>query len=104
MVATTIFSQTLTSKIHLYAPSVSSEAALAAGGGADAVRALVPRGSEELAGVFRAYTMSLRNVFFLLLAFAAMSFIFSWGMGWKDIRKKKEVTSDNDEKQATEGV
>ncbi|PSN61935.1 efflux pump protein [Corynespora cassiicola Philippines] len=104
VVATTIFSQTLTSKIHLYAPSVSSEAALAAGGGADAVRALVPRGSEELAGVFRAYTMSLRNVLFLLLAFAAMSFIFSWGMGWKDIRKKKDVTSDNDEKQATEGV
>lgn len=87
VISNTIFGQTLTSSITRYAPSVPPQAALDAGSGAAAVRALVPVGQEEqLAGVLRAYSESLRNVFYFLVGTAILSIIVSFGMGWKDIR------------------
>lgn len=88
VVATAIFSQSLVSDIAKYAPSVSPQAVLAAGSGASAVRALVPPGSPELEGVLLSYANSFDKVFYLLVAFACVSFLFSLGMGWKDVSKK----------------
>jgi hypothetical protein len=91
VVANTIFAQTLTSRVPRYAPSVSPQAALDAGSGARAVRALVPAGNkEELDGVLRAYSESLRNVFYFLTGIACLAVFVSLGMGWKDIRIKGE--------------
>lgn len=84
-----IFTQTLTRRVSVLAPSVSPEAALAAGGGAKAVRALLPPGSPELSGLLLAFSDSVNAVFYLLTALAAVSFTAAWGMGWVDIRKKK---------------
>ncbi|KAI0449644.1 putative MFS multidrug transporter [Xylaria acuta] len=84
-----IFTQTLTQQVSALAPSVSPEAALAAGGGAEAVRALVPPGSPELDGLLLAYSKSVNGVFYLLLAVAIVCFAAAWGMGWVNIRKKK---------------
>ncbi|CAN9084019.1 unnamed protein product [Alternaria alternata] len=86
VIANTIFAQTLTSKISLYVPSVSPRIVLDTGSSASAVRALVPLG--ELDGLLRAYSESLRNVFYFLSAIACIAVIASLGMGWKDIRKK----------------
>ncbi|RAQ98940.1 sterol glucosyltransferase [Stemphylium lycopersici] len=96
VIANTIFSQTLTSVIPRYAPSVSPQAALDAGSGADAVRSLIPAVSKnELAGVLRAYSESLRDVFYFLVGVAALAAFVSLGMGWKDVRSKKhEETID----------
>ncbi|KAI1130601.1 putative MFS multidrug transporter [Nemania abortiva] len=85
-----IFTQTLRRQIPILAPSVSPEAALAAGGGAEAVRALLPPGSLELDGLLLAYSKSVNAVFYLLVAVAVVCFAAAWGMGWVDIRKKKE--------------
>ncbi|KAI0965942.1 putative MFS multidrug transporter [Xylaria arbuscula] len=87
--ANATFTQTLTRQVSARAPSVSPEAALAAGGGAEAVRALVPPGSPELDGLLLAYAKSVNGVFYLLLAVAIGSFAAAWGMGWFDIREKK---------------
>ncbi|KAI1357760.1 putative MFS multidrug transporter [Xylaria arbuscula] len=84
-----IFTQTLTQQVSVMAPSVSPEAALAAGGGAEAVRALLPPSSPELDGLLLAYSKSVNGVFYLLLAVAIVCFGAAWGMGWVDIRKKK---------------
>jgi hypothetical protein len=92
VIANTIFAQTLTSSVPRYAPSVSSQAALDAGSGAGAVRALVSVGHEdELDGILRAYSDSLRNVFYFLTGLACLAAIVSLGMGWKDVRNKGDT-------------
>lgn len=104
VIATTIFTQSLTTGLGKYAPSVSAQDALAAGGGAQAIRALVPEGSNELDGVLRAYSNSVDHVFYLLVGFAILSFTFSWGMGWKDIRKKKDAPKADEKTEGRETV
>ncbi|KAH7313721.1 major facilitator superfamily domain-containing protein [Stachybotrys elegans] len=88
VVATTIFTQSLRSNLPILAPSVDPQAALAAGGGADAVRALLPADSPEAYGVRLAFSNAINEVFYLLAGFAVATLIFSCGMGWKDVRKK----------------
>ncbi|KAI1736979.1 hypothetical protein F4680DRAFT_429803 [Xylaria scruposa] len=69
------------SSISSLAPSVSPEAALAAGGGADAVRALLPPNSPELHRLLLAYSRSINAVFYLLVAVAVVCFVAGWGTG-----------------------
>ncbi|KAF2626431.1 efflux pump protein [Macroventuria anomochaeta] len=100
VVSNTIFTQTLTASIPKYAPSVSPAAALEAGSGASAVRDIVPAGhEEELDGLLRAYSDSLRNVFYFLVGLAVLATVVSLGMGWKDVKKKKGDSGE--EAQAT---
>ncbi|KAH6646197.1 putative MFS multidrug transporter [Truncatella angustata] len=95
IVGNTIFTQTLSREISVLAPSVSLEAALAAGGSAEAVRVLLPPGSPELEGLLLAYSKSVNAVFYLLVAVAVVCFAAAWGMGWVDIRKK--ASEENEE-------
>lgn len=89
VVSNTIFAQTLTAAIPKYAPSISPSAALEAGSDASAVRKIVPAGHEgELEGVLRAYSDSLRNVFYFLAGLAVLATMVSLGMGWKDVRRR----------------
>lgn len=55
------------------------------------MRALVPTGRpDELNGILRAYSESLRNVFYFLVSLAACATVFSLGMGWKNVGKRKK--------------
>lgn len=90
VVSNTIFTQTLTTTIPKYAPSISPAEALGAGSGADAVRHIVPSGRKhELDGLLKAYTDSLRNVFYFLVGLAVLAAVVGFGMGWKDVRKEQ---------------
>ncbi|KAL2284619.1 hypothetical protein FJTKL_08719 [Diaporthe vaccinii] len=91
IVGNVAFTQTLTRRGSVLAPSVSPGVALAVGGGAEAVRALLPPGSPELDGLLLAFSDSVNAVFYLLTALAVVSFTAAWGMGWVDIRKKGAV-------------
>ncbi|OSS47660.1 hypothetical protein B5807_07198 [Epicoccum nigrum] len=89
-----IFTQTLVAKVPLYAPSVSPAAVLAAGSGARAVRAVLPpgpAGQRQLPGLLRAYSESLRNVFFFVAGLSVLAVGLGAGMGWRDVRRKKKV-------------
>jgi MFS family permease len=89
IIANTIFNQSLLSKLPRYAPSISPQKALEAGGSAEAVRNLLPPGhADEHAGVLRAYSESLGNVWYLMVGFSVAAFAFAWGTGWVDVRKK----------------
>ncbi|KAJ4346149.1 hypothetical protein N0V95_005652 [Ascochyta clinopodiicola] len=89
VISNTIFAQTLTARITQYAPLVSPSEALKSGSGASTVRALVPAGHEdELDGVLKAYSDSLQNVFYFLVGLAVLATLVSFGMGWKDVRRK----------------
>jgi hypothetical protein len=90
VIASVVFNQSLASEIAQHAPSVSPEAATAAGGSASGVRALLPEGSPELDGLLLAYSNSVDRIFYMLVACSVISFIASWGMGWTDTRKKNK--------------
>ncbi|KAF3064532.1 putative HC-toxin efflux carrier TOXA [Daldinia childiae] len=90
VVANTIFQQTLQTQIKILAPSIDPAMALAAGGSAEAVRALAPPDSPELRGVLLAFSKAFDTTAYLLIASASLSFVASWGMGWVDVRKKKQ--------------
>ncbi|CAE7199367.1 hypothetical protein P3342_010226 [Pyrenophora teres f. teres] len=98
VIANTIFAQTLKSVIPRYAPSISPRAALRAGSGAGAVRALVPAGHEnELNGLLRAYSESLRNVFYFLVGVACLATAVSLGMGLRNDKGKEKATEVTNE-------
>lgn len=91
VISNTVFAQTLTTTIPKYAPSISPAEALGAGSGADAVRFIVHAGHEdELDGLLKAYSESLRNIFYFLVGLAVLATVVSFGMGWKDVRKKHQ--------------
>ena len=89
VVGEVIFRQRLVKEINAHAPSVSIEAALAAGASSSAVRALVPAGSPDLAGVLLAFSSSLDKVFYLLMTCCLAGLVAALGMGWVDTRQKK---------------
>jgi uncharacterized membrane protein YbhN (UPF0104 family) len=91
VISNTIFAQSLTKLIPHYAPSVSPQAALDAGSGADAVRKLTAGHEGELNGVLLAYSHSVSRIFYFLVALSCIAVVASFGMGWVDVRKKTEV-------------
>lgn len=85
----TILSNQLRVNIPKYAPGVNAAAVIAAGGSGPAVRAAV--GSNDpvgLANTLLAYAKSVDAVYWFAAGAAGLMFCVSWGMGWKDIRKK----------------
>ena len=82
----TIFTNSLKSLIPTYASGVDPEAVIAAG--ATGFRNMIS--GKDLANVLVAYAKSVDRVFYLTAGAGVGCFVFAWGMGWKDIRKKKE--------------
>lgn len=78
-------------------PGVDSDAAVAAGGSAEAVRAIAAPGSPQLEGLLKAYSLGVRHVTYLMIAMGVITVLTSFGMGWVDLSKtkpKKLVTVD----------
>lgn len=84
--ADTVLTNSLHTEIPVYAPGVNAAAVIAAG--ATGARNVVS--PAELPGILMAYAKSINRVFYLPVGAAAGCFIFGWGLGWKDIRKKKD--------------
>lgn len=94
IIANTIFTQTLTSTLPKYAPRVSIQDALQAGASASAIQHLVQNSRDQLDGVLKAYSESLGNIWYLLVGFSCAMFCVSFGMGWVDVREKKDEQAD----------
>ena len=84
----TIFTNSLKALIPTYAPSIDAKTVI--NGGANGFRRLVS--SSNLGNVLVAYAKSVNRVFYLTASAGVCCFVFAWGMGWKDIRKTKEVS------------
>ena len=67
-----------------HATSVDGQSIIDAG--ATGFRKIVS--ASDLAGVLSAYATSIDRVFYLAAAMGIGCFVVSWGMGWKDLRKK----------------
>lgn len=91
--AQTVFSTTLTSNLHSV-PNVNTTAIIDSG--ATGFREIV--GTAEIAGVVKAYSGSVNNVFYLITGAGGLAFLSAWGIGWRSVRKPKG------QKVGTEGV
>ena len=88
----TIFTQSLRKEIPIQDPTADAQAIIAAG--ATEFRKILD--PSELGGILVAYAKSIDRVFYLLTAFTAVSFFLAFGLGFKDIREKKEPKEEND--------
>jgi hypothetical protein len=80
-----IFLESLRSQLRRYAPDVSATTIINAG--ATGFRSFTQ--PADLPGVLKAYATAIDRVFYLAAAFACVCGVFCWGMGWRDLRKKK---------------
>lgn len=87
--AETIFSNSFSTLLPRYAPSVDAQSVINAG--ATGFRAIVSQAN--LPGVLIAYAKSIDRVFYLVVGMAGGCFIFAWGMGWKNLKRGKKVVS-----------
>jgi hypothetical protein len=85
--ADVIFSTGLKALIPKDAPNVNPSVVIAAG--ATGIRDAVA--SENLPGVLKAYSKSVDRVFYLSAALGVVCMVFAFGMGWKDVRRKKST-------------
>lgn len=87
--ANAIFSNALRDQLTQRASQigVTADAVLAAG--VRSIRDLVS--GSELVAVLEAYAKALDNVMYLGIAVSVMVIVFSPGLGWKDIRKTKNL-------------
>lgn len=90
----TIFTNSLRNTIPIYAKGVNPGAIVDAG--ATKLRAIVTD-PKILAGVLTAYSKSIDRVFYLAIGCSSVGFLFAWGMGWKDIRKKSKAQEQGKE-------
>lgn len=88
-VGNTVFHEGLVAEIKANVPSIDSQAAIAAGGSAEAVRNLAPPGSPELAALLQAYSVGVSYTVYLLLSLGVVAVVSAFGMGWVDLSKTK---------------
>ncbi|KAI1210031.1 MFS general substrate transporter [Annulohypoxylon truncatum] len=81
-----IFGSTLPKELRQHAPLVDPAAVVSAR--STDFHTIVP--PNELPGVLVAYANSINHVFYLVAGFAAAAGIALWGMGWHDLRIKKD--------------
>jgi hypothetical protein len=85
--AQAIFTNSLRSLIAVDVPGINPDLIL--GAGATGIRTLVTD-STQLAGVLQAYCTAVARVMYLGLTCSCLCFVFAWGLGWVDVRKKKK--------------
>jgi hypothetical protein len=83
--AQTVFQNSLSTKLHEYAPEVDPQRVFNVG--ATGLRKAFS--ATTLPGVLMAYVKSDNNVFYLITGAAIAAFISSWGMGWKSVKNPK---------------
>lgn len=86
--AETIFSNSFATLLPQDAPNVNPQTVISTG--ATGFRAVVSKA--DLGGVLKAYSKSIDRNFYLIVGMGFGCFLFAWGMGWKDLRKKKVVS------------
>jgi len=86
----TIFSAGIKTALPKFAPSVNVREVIEAG--ATHFRDVVKK--ENLLGVVLAYNEAVNHVFYLVTATGVLVFVFSWGLGWKSVKKQKVIEAE----------
>ncbi|KAK4465133.1 major facilitator superfamily transporter [Cladorrhinum samala] len=94
--ANTIFSNTLRSALNDRASTIGIPADVIIASGAFNVRDLVQGSTERLDAILDSYTDAIANVMYLGIGTSVGTFIFGWGLGWKDIRVARKLNAIRD--------
>lgn len=86
-VAQAIFSHGLRANLRRYAPATDPDTIMALG--ATAFQTFVP--ATEMPGVLAAFSKAINWVFYLAVGVVVVSFLASFGVGWKSVRKQKQA-------------
>ena len=89
VVANAIFSNILQKQLQQRAGEIGVAPDIIFNAGVRGFRKLIS--GDQLAAVLEAYSKSIDSVMYLGIAVSIVAFSFAWGMGWKDIRKEKEL-------------
>ncbi|THC94946.1 hypothetical protein EYZ11_005585 [Aspergillus tanneri] len=82
-IAEVIFAEGLREKIPKYAPTADTAEVIAAG--ARRFRSIL--NEEQLAGVLKAYSKSIGEIFYMAIALGGIALLVTFGIGWKNIKK-----------------
>jgi hypothetical protein len=85
--AQTALSTGLQNALPVLAPDVNAQTVIQAG--ASGFRAVVPKAS--LQGVILSYNQAVNHTFYIATGSAVGVFVFSWGVGWKSVKKAKKA-------------
>lgn len=85
--AQTGFNTGLKEALREFAPDVTAQAVASAG--ATGFRDILQKAS--IPGVIKSYNQSISHVFYIGAGAAVASFFFTWGIGWKSIKKPKTI-------------
>ena len=91
----TILTNSLRTLIPKYAPTADLEAIITAG--ATGFRSILS--PEQVEGVKVAYAKSVNRVFYLCAALAVLCFVFSFGLGWTNIKPKPKAQEISTERE-----
>lgn len=83
--ASTVFNTGLANLLPIYAPDVSVSEVTSAG--VSGMRSVIPHSS--LNGVVLAYNDAIQHVFYMVAGTAGAAFVFSRGLGWKSVQKRR---------------
>jgi hypothetical protein len=87
--ANTIFSNSLRDQLQQRITEIGVSPDVIVGAGVRSIRDLVS--GAQLDAVLDAYAASIDRVMYLGIGTAVMILVFAWGLGWKDIRKTREI-------------
>jgi len=88
--AQTTFSAGLLNALPKFAPGVLAKSVVDAG--ATGFREMVT--AKDLVGVVKAFNEAVNHVFWVITGCSVLVFCFSWGIGWKSIKKAKLTTAE----------
>jgi hypothetical protein len=88
--AQTIFSHSLKSGLKQYAPTVDPQTVITAG--VTSIRKVLE--PDQIAGVVEAYNFAINHEFYLAAGTSVGAFVFSLGIGWRSIKKKKTAAPE----------
>ncbi|CAK7236099.1 hypothetical protein SBRCBS47491_009521 [Sporothrix bragantina] len=91
--ARTVLTSTMASALAKYAPTV--DAATVVNTGVTDLRSVIP--ADQIQGVIVAYNKALVNVYYLQLALSATALVCSCFLGWRDIRKPRDVQKEKED-------
>lgn len=83
----TLFNTKLKHELNTRLPEIGAGKIINAG--AADIQSVVP--ADKIAQVLESYSLGVNDVFYAITAICVCMFIFSWGTGWTDIRKKPEA-------------
>ncbi|OAA71310.1 Major facilitator superfamily domain, general substrate transporter [Cordyceps fumosorosea ARSEF 2679] len=82
----TLFNTKLKQELNRRLPEIGADKIINAG--AADIKSVVS--ADKIAQVLEAYSLGVNEVFYAIAAICVCMFIFSWGTGWTDIRRKPE--------------